>query len=159
MVAIFGTYFSYKASRDSSKTTSQPVVSTEISLESGAHLFHIDIYTPASGRNHSHTLLFLRKHDGALRAWYLPLIDKQPALPSDNGIDPVALCEPFEILAESERIECTVKDVPNRNLIVHGWSWDGEASGPLTSDLRAVTGQEKDGRFVFADTWLSSAKK
>lgn len=151
LIAMFALFKAYKTARESAQAAKPFVVSTGVSdIAPGAYRFHIDIYTDVSEKNHSHTLLFMRKRDGSLRAWFLPLSDKRPSLPADDGITPTELCAEFEISAEQERIECVVDDAVNRRKIVHSWSWDGETQGLLTPKLRAVAGRERNGVFEFA---------
>lgn len=150
LIAMFALFKVYKSARESAQAAKPFVVSTGVSdITPGTYRFQIDMYTEVSEKADSHALLFMRKRDGSLRAWFLPLHDKQPALPADDGITPADLCARFEISAEQERIECVVDDAANRRKIVHSWSWDGETQGLLTPKLRAVAGRERNGKFEF----------
>lgn len=159
-VAISGIFNWYKSNRKSVSTAEPYVRSTKVSdIEPGTYRYRTNIYTSAVEKNYTHTLLFLRKNDGSVRGFYLPLRDRVPAVPADDGITPVDLCTPFQISAEPEQIECVVEDIQNKLRIVHHWSWDGKAIGPLTPHLREIEGSEKNGEFVFADPWQPERTK
>jgi hypothetical protein len=103
-------------------------------------------------------LMFLRKADGTLRAWYFHVVGRVPAAPDDDDWrTPGAPCEPFEVDPEREMLSCFVNDREHNRRLVLRWSWDGKSSGPLAPDLRQVPGEEKDGSFVYADEALEPA--
>jgi len=103
-------------------------------------------------------LLFLRKADGTLRAWYFHVVGQDPAAPDDDEwMTPGAPCEPFEADPEPETIRCFVNDREHNRQLVLRWSWEGRSSGPLAPNLRPVPGEEKDGRFVYAEEALEPA--
>lgn len=159
-IAISGAFKWYKFSRDSATPVKPYVRSTKVSeIEPGKYRFIPDIYTSAAEKSDTHTLLFLRKHDGSLQGLYLPWRNQIPAVPAADGITPLDLCTPFQIFEDSEQIECVVEDVKNRLRIVHHWFWSGQAIGPVTPDLRQIAGSEKNGDFVFSDPWQPEPKK
>lgn len=159
-ITIAGAFNWYKFSRDPATPIKPYVRSTNVSeIEPGKYRFIPDIYTSEAEKNYTHTLLFLRKHDGSLQGLYLPWRNQIPAVPAADGITPVDLCTPFEISEDPEQIECVVDDIKNRIRTVHHWLWTGQAIGPLTPDLRQIAGSEKDGDFVFSDPWQPERKK
>jgi hypothetical protein len=160
LVAILGAFKWYKFSRDSATQGKPYIRSTKVSdIEPGKYRFIPDIYTSVAEKSYTHTLLFLRKHDGSVQGLYLPWRNQIPAVPAADGITPLDLCTPFEISEDPEQIECVVDDVKNRIRIVHHWSWSGQAIGPVTPDLRQIVGSERNGDFVFSDPWQPDREK
>lgn len=120
-------------------------------IRPGSYHFDLDLYNRMPGRD-THRILFLRKNDGTLKAWYFTVRNRYPTEPNGDWFTPGQRCDPFDIDSEHEEIRCVVTD-RNSNRSVHlRWSWDGKSSGPFAPDMAAVPGKEDHGDFVFDQT-------
>lgn len=129
-------------------------------IAAGHHRFIPDLYGKAPN-SQARSLLFLRKADGSLRAWYWPLIDRTPATPGADWLTPDQKCDEFTVDAQREEIRCVVRPAGTDQVLHLRWSWDGRSFGPFAPDLKPVPGQEENGAFVFdvASTILANPPK
>lgn len=125
-----------------------PVLTLVEDIKAGSYRFIPDLYGKAPNSD-SRSLLFMRKADGSLRAWYVPIRERSPAAPDEDWLTPGQACEPFVVDAEREDIECTITDVEQNQSIHLRWSWDGESFGPFAPDMKPVPGKEENGKFLF----------
>lgn len=149
----------------------KPVTSllTSVSdIKPGSHKFMIDLYGKSPHPADSRRLLFVRKGDGTLKAWYFPIRGRQPAAPDDDWFKPGPTCEPFEIDDVREDIKCVVTDASSKQVFNLRWTWDGKSAVPpgffaagFNANLKPVPGVEEKGNFVFelSQTFLAKEAK
>lgn len=145
------------------------VLLTSVSdIKPGSHKFMIDLYGKSPNTIDSRRILFVRKADGTLKAWYFPIRDRQPTAPDDDWFKPGLVCDPFEIDDVREHIKCVVTDTAAKQIYNLRWTWDGKSSVPpgffapeFKPDLKPVLGAEVNGNFVFelSQTFLAKERK
>lgn len=140
----------YKASVQAEEAaTPKGLVTAVDHVAPGEVSFQLDLYRPREIPESRH-LLFARKADGSLRAWYFHVVAQQPVAPDgDDWSSPGKACEPFEVDPANETIRCVVNDREHGRQLVLRWSWDGKSLGRIAPDLEPVPGEEQDGKFVF----------
>jgi hypothetical protein len=143
------------------------LLTSVIDIKPSSHKFMIDLYGKAPN-GEMRRLLFLRKADGTLKAWYFPMIGRQPATPKDDWFIPGSVCDPFVIDNIGEDIKCVVTDADKKQTYNLRWTWEGKSSAPLgffspefNANLKPVPGFEEKGNFVFeaSSTILAKDKK
>jgi len=129
-----------------------PIVQTSTKdIEPGTFSFHIDIYSKDA--SDARQILFIRKKDGTLLAWYFTLLHEfgvlHPAAPDGDWSTPGDPCNPFAVNMEDERIECAAVDEKSGKKTEYRWFFNGERFGAYGIDLKPVPGHEEHGNFVF----------
>jgi hypothetical protein len=133
-----------------------PLLISVADIERGSYRLMHDLYGKAPNAE-ARRLLFMRKTDGALRAWYFPIRDRKPAAPEGDWFTPGNKCDPFVVDAKREEIRCIFTSASNQTIQLR-WSWDGKSSSPLAPDMQPVPGKAEGDNFAFEPSSTILAK-
>lgn len=147
MLAVGWAYV--KASRPSVEPAPWPFVYPTADIAPGTHRWTIDAFQP-SRIEVPRSILFVRKRDGTLGAWYFQRLSGYPAAPFDNLLPLGTKCDVLEVLDAEEQIRCSFTNRQTNAQLDLTWNWSGKSLGMLAPDLQPVPGRAEGNSFVLA---------